>query len=113
MPRRPCLDCGRLTTNPSRCDEHQRAWQARQDQRRGSASARGYDSTWRRNVRRALATHRARFGNWCPGYQIQPHPSTDLTGDHITSLANGGTNEVTNIQILCRGCNSRKHSRPA
>lgn len=110
MPKRPCLDCGRLTTNPSRCDGHQAAWQAAQDRRRGSATARGYDNTWRRNVARALANHRAAHGDWCPGYQIRPHPSDDLTGDHITPLAHGGTNDLANIQILCRPCNSRKHA---
>lgn len=111
MPKRPCLECARLTTNPSRCDEHQAAWQRRQDQRRGSAAQRGYDVTWRRNVARALATHRSQYGDWCPGYRVPAHPSTDLTGDHITPLARGGTNDPANIQILCRPCNSRKHAQ--
>lgn len=112
MPKRPCLDCGRLTTNRSRCDTHQASWQARQDRRRGSATARGYDATWRRNVARALAKHRAQYGNWCPGWKVDAHPSPDLTGDHITPLARGGTNQPDNIQVLCRACNARKHANP-
>ncbi len=30
--------------------------------------------------------------------------------DHIVSLAGGGLNDVSNIQLLCRGCNSKKRA---
>jgi hypothetical protein len=33
---------------------------------------------------------------------------TDLTVDHIHPVALGGTNELSNLQTLCRTCNSRK-----
>lgn len=108
--RRPCLDCRRLTTNPSRCDEHQAAWQARQSQARGSATERGYGAQWRRTAATAVATHRAQYGDWCPGWGVLPHHATDLTADHILAKANGGTDEPTNVQVLCRACNSRKHA---
>ena len=36
-----------------------------------------------------------------------------LTVDHIIALANGGSNAITNIQLLCRPCNIRKHARDA
>lgn len=108
MPKRPCLDCGRLTTNSSRCDEHQQAWQARQNQRRGSAHQRGYDTTWRRTAAAAVAAHRAEYGDWCPGYQVQPHPAANLTADHVVPKARGGSDEPDNIQVLCVACNSRK-----
>jgi 5-methylcytosine-specific restriction enzyme A len=32
----------------------------------------------------------------------------DLTIDHIISVANGGSNELSNLQVLCRKCNSKK-----
>lgn len=37
----------------------------------------------------------------------------ELTVDHIVALAVGGTNDMDNLQILCRSCNSRKGIRAA
>lgn len=31
--------------------------------------------------------------------------------DHIVALANGGTNDILNIQLLCRRCNLKKHAK--
>lgn len=33
---------------------------------------------------------------------------SDLTVDHIHPVALGGTNDLSNLQTLCRPCNSRK-----
>lgn len=107
---RPCLDCGTLTRNPSRCDEHQAAWEARRDAQRGTSAQRGYDSRWRRTAAAAVADHRAVYGGWCPGYRVPGHEADDLTADHIVAKARGGTDEPSNMQVLCRGCNSRKHA---
>jgi len=35
----------------------------------------------------------------------------DLTIDHITSLASGGTDDMDNLQTLCKSCNSSKGAR--
>lgn len=107
MAWRVCLDCGRLHRNPSRCDE----CTAKRSRDRGSATARGYGADWRRVRTTVLANWRALSGDWCPGYRVLGHASSDLTVDHIVPLAKGGTHDVDNLAVLCRACNSRKHDR--
>lgn len=109
--RRPCLVCSTLTRNASRCDTHQAQWLAQQDRTRGSAHRRGYTQAWRIAAAEAVARHRAQYGDWCPGFKVPAHASTDLTGDHIVPKARGGTDSPDNVQVLCRPCNSRKRDQ--
>ncbi|PJN00805.1 HNH endonuclease [Streptomyces sp. CB01201] len=107
MPRpRPCLECQRLTRNPSRCDDCTASFEAR----RGSSTQRGYGARWRQVRSQAVVAHRQVYGEWCPGWNVPAHPASDLTGDHITPKSKGGTDDLANVQVLCRGCNSRKHN---
>ncbi len=107
---RPCLDCGTLTRNPSRCDDHQAAWDRRREQARGSSTDRGYGRAWRRVASNAVAEWKATNGEWCPGWGVAPHAATDLTADHIVAKANGGTDDPDNVTVLCRACNGRKRA---
>lgn len=105
MPMKPCLDCGRLHRNAdSRCGNCQTAWNIK----RGSSTKRGYGSQWKMIREGVLNAYKSLHGDVCPGYKVESHESTDLTVDHITPKAYGGTDDVNNLQVLCRACNSRK-----
>jgi len=53
-----------------------------------------------------LHTLRRILGSVCPACKKACSSSID----HVIPLACGGTNQPTNLQFLCRSCNSRKHT---
>ena len=109
---RPCLDCGQLVRGAGRCARCATATAARRPPKPTRA---GY--TWAEQQRRAAAVkaHRARFGDWCPGWAArQAHdvlPPNMLTADHVTAVAVSG-DQGGPLQVLCRTCNSAKGARP-
>jgi len=89
---RPCITCG-TPTNGARCPAHTRAKPGR---------------TWAERKRRrdAVQAHIATIGNLCPGYNRPPHPSDDLTADHLYPRAIHGDDGP--LAVLCRACNARR-----
>ena len=50
-------------------------------------------------------------GGYCLGCE-EHFPPRNLTVDHIIPKARGGTDHISNLQLLCGACNSVKGDRP-
>ena len=111
MPARVCRVCGVPFIGVGlRCSAHRRSAPSRaQDQ--------VYADPLYRRVRKSILTAWVRDrGYWCPGapdLAHGPHPSTDLTIDHLTPISQGGhLTDRRNLRVLCRSANDRKrHQR--
>ncbi len=99
---RVCLDCGDLTP-ATRCEACQSERDRRINQQRGGAHARGYTRSWQRTA--------AHVKQQQPVCEVCGS-TADLTVDHITPKARGGTDAVDNLRTLCRRHNSAKGARP-
>jgi 5-methylcytosine-specific restriction endonuclease McrA len=74
----------------------------------------------RRRARKKEAQGSHTFGDWellkkqygytCPCCG-RKEPTVVLTEDHIVPLSKGGSDYIENIQPLCKGCNSQKHTK--
>jgi 5-methylcytosine-specific restriction enzyme A len=112
MPQRPCLDCRTLSPGP-RCPRCTAAKQQAKDQRRPNRRTAAQTARRRQAVEAYVTTHgwTCSGSPWCG----PPHPSHDLTADHITdiptAIANGQTYEQAEagpLRILCRTANSAR-----
>jgi len=61
---------------------------------------------------------RANFEGWKEAKRLLVKYGFDMAGnyweaDHIVPLAEGGANELKNIQLLCRGCHKAKTAEQA
>jgi 5-methylcytosine-specific restriction protein A len=109
MTPRPCLTCGRLTPSGTRCPDCERP-RARATQR-AKRLVRPYTAAEKRRRADAVDQWRQQFGDWCPGWQREAHPSLDLTADHVVPVAAGGI-ESGPLRVICRQCNSARGARP-
>ena len=73
----------------------------------GNTTQRGYGHQWRKIRKRALD----RDSHLCQSCikDNRYTPATDV--DHIVNKAHGGTDELSNLQSLCRQCHKAKTSR--
>ena len=85
-----------------RCSTCAKVKQRERDQRRGTASQRGYGAAWRRLRDSVIAAH--------PYCSAPGCGSTDnLSVDHIIPRSEGGTDDRSNLRVLCMEHN---RSRP-
>ena len=67
------------------------------------------DPRWRRIRKRRIREHITRFGPWCPGWGVPPHPAPALSLDHNVPLERGGAPfDDDNLVVGCLTCNDRK-----
>lgn len=92
---KPCLSCGDLTTNASKCDAC------------GSTTARGYGASWQRLSAQVIAEE-----GCCRDCGHRGSRGNPLTCDHIVPKASGGTDDRSNLCCRCRRHNSAKGARP-
>lgn len=114
MPKKPCLDCGQLFTIGTsfiRGDKRKRAARCPRCQEQADGRRDLSDPAVRRQRKAAVDAWVQAHGWVCPGWRRDPHPSTDLTADHVVAVASGG-NPLGPFAVLCRSCNSRKGSTP-
>jgi 5-methylcytosine-specific restriction enzyme A len=102
---RPCIGCGVRIPSGSRCPLCTSKMQRTKRQRRP------YTAAERDRRAAAVAEWRAQHGDVCPGWGREPHPSSDLTADHVVPVAAGGI-ESGSLRVLCRRCNSTRGARP-
>lgn len=98
-----CIEhgCPNIVVANNRCREHNAERSRRQA--RTTPTKRALTHAERRRRATVVANWRATHGDWCPGYRRPPHEAHDLTAEHDTPVADGGTH----LTVLCRSCNSR------
>lgn len=92
--------CARVT-HERFCSECARKQKRQYDKARPSAAKRGYDKRWQRL--RLMVLRGEPLCRQCGA------PATDV--DHIVPRAQGGADELDNLQALCHSCHSRKTNR--
>lgn len=94
--------------NDDRCIRHKNdkrhGWES---SRQGSSTKRGYGSKWRK-LRKLVLERDMYVCVLCRKNNIVKY-ATDV--DHIKPKAQGGSDDIENLQSLCRACHRKKTSK--
>jgi len=104
MPPKPCpvARCRNMTTKKGRCDDHQPiTWKSSEGK---TAAERGYGYKWKKVRGQALE----RDSYLCQSCLKQGIVTRATDVDHILNKAQGGTDDLDNLQSLCNPCHKRK-----
>lgn len=116
--RTPC--CGKLLDAPGHCDKHKKAQRKEQDQHRGTAAERGYDSKWTKARgfylrKHPLCVHCKQEGRVVAAQVVDhtiPHRLKEAidSGDEarIARARALFWNSENNWMSLCKPCHDRK-----
>jgi 5-methylcytosine-specific restriction protein A len=118
LPGHPCAHplCPAIAPAKQRyCTEHK----GHDDKQRGTSTERGYGARWRRIRRAVLRRDNYRCRAMIPAIDERARQrgvmvrcwNTGKEVDHIIPKAQGGTDELDNLQSLCKGCHSRKTAK--
>lgn len=99
--RKPCINCGQLAYQ-TRCYKCSIMYARGRERSRPSRADRGYNAEWQR-----LSKTLRKMQPYCSICKT----TKDLTVDHIIPLSVGGSTVESNLQVLCRKCNSSKGNR--
>ncbi len=105
-PQHPCAHpgCDTLVRGVSKCEVHRK----KDEQVRGTSTERGYDYKWMQKRKNYLAKN-----PWCSD-PFGDHAGQKVRAmhvDHIERLVDGGADEESNYQGLCKHCHSKKTAK--
>lgn len=109
---KPCghPGCGVLVSDgTARCDRHKVKPGSFADRRRGSRQSRGYGAEWDRKRSEIIA----RDTGLCQACLRAGRVTEGREVDHITPKSRGGSDDVSNLQLLCRACHKTKTQHEA
>ncbi len=107
---KPCTQCGKLVRDgSSRCEAHKTRVGSFADKSRGTRQARGYGAEWTKLRELVLR----RDGGLCQVCLAAGNITSAREVDHVTPKAEGGTEDLANLQAICKPCHQAKTAKEA
>ena len=106
--QRPCAYTGCPNLTRERwCKDHQGERWAYTQRRKGTSTQRGYGATWQKLRKLVIA----RDSGLCQPCMKQGKVTPFNAVDHIRPKEQGGTDDMGNLQCICKACHDAKTAR--